>query len=596
MRGEYFRRTMLIVFGFIFVGAAIIFQMIRLQYSPEAEDLRLMARIYAWTDYTFHPARGQIYDRWGRLLAGNETSYEIGANLIEVESPDTIAFVLDKVLADYERYQQPIYPQLFYDLASTEPSTQSVYVVLADYIAPADVAEIQQWAQQYEELYKNRNDPNRPTLDGLVFKPHPKRSYPEKTLASALLGFVNWDGEGNFGVEEMYNPQLAGKAETVRIPVDPNLVKELPDIPNGADLILTIDRDIQAMAETALDEALAETGAEAGTIIIMDPRNGEILAMASTPRMDLNQYTRYAEVYPGRTPFNRAISMDFEPGSTFKVITMAAALDAGVVTTTTEFLDTGSFEWGGYSIHNWNWGAWGWQSMQGCLQHSLNVCLAWVSTTMGAEKFYSYAQAFGIGHLTGIDMANEVSGRIKIPGDTDWYDIELAVNAYGQGVSVTPIQLVTAVSAVANGGRMMAPHVVKAFIDRGDQFDIQPRQIGQPIRTETAQLLSQMLAASLEEEASNALVPGYRLAGKTGTADIPTPAGDYSSGQTNASFIGWGPVDDPRFVVYVLLEKPTTDIYGSVVAAPVFQEVVERLVVLLKLPPDDIRLQMHNGQ
>jgi cell division protein FtsI/penicillin-binding protein 2 len=175
-----------------------------------------------------------------------------------------------------------------------------------------------------------------------------------------------------------------------------------------------------------------------------------------------------------------------------------------------------------------------------------------------------------------------------VPGDDDWYDADLGTNAFGQGVAATPLQMAAAISAVANDGKMMAPHIVRAIVDKGHQFNIEPRVVSVPIRKETANTLTEMLAQSLEEEASDALIEGYRMAGKTGTAEIPTPFG-YSSSATNASFVGWGPVDDPKFLVYIWLEKPSTSPWGSVVAAPVFRQAVEKLVVLMDIPPDRIR-------
>jgi cell division protein FtsI/penicillin-binding protein 2 len=263
-------------------------------------------------------------------------------------------------------------------------------------------------------------------------------------------------------------------------------------------------------------------------------------------------------------------------------------LDAEAVELDTTFVDTGMFEIGGTYIYNWNMGAWGPQDMQGCMQHSLNVCLAWIASQTGPKDFYKYMDAFGIGHLTGVDMAGEVPGRLKIPGDADWYDADLGTNAFGQGVAATPLQMAVAISAIANDGKMMAPRIVRSIINQGYQSDTEPRLVGMPISAETADTLSQMLARSLEDEASDALVEGYRLAGKTGTAEIPTPYG-YTSHVTNASFVGWGPVDDPRFLVYIWFEKPTSSIWGSEVAAPVFSQIVERLVGLMKIPPDDVR-------
>jgi cell division protein FtsI/penicillin-binding protein 2 len=326
----------------------------------------------------------------------------------------------------------------------------------------------------------------------------------------------------------------------------------------------------------------------------MDPNTGEILSMATTPRLNPNQYWKYAEVFPNATPFNRAISQTYEPGSVFKVLTMAAGLDTGTVTPETPFMDTGVFMIGGGYINNWDGSAWGMQDMVGCMQHSLNVCLAWLASELGSTRFYDYVRSFGIGHLTGVDLSGEATYPLRLPGDGQWYPVDLGTNSFGQGLAATPIQMVMAASALANGeGKMMAPHILRAMVENGRQYNTNSQVVGQPITAQTAQTLTTMLVKSLEEESSDALVPGYSLAGKTGTAEIATPVG-YSSDLTNASFVGWGPADDPRFLVYVWLEKPRTSKWGSVVAAPVFSEVAKSLVVLMKIPPDEQRQQLYS--
>ncbi len=365
----------------------------------------------------------------------------------------------------------------------------------------------------------------------------------------------------------------------VLIPTDPNKAYEIPRVPDGTTLVLTINRDLQAATEQILDEALVTYGAQSGTIVIMDPRNGELLAMAVTPRMDLNQFWNYDVIYHNASEFNPAISMPYEPGSVTKILTMAAALDSGAVVPSTTYLDTGSILVGGATIQNWDQEPWGVQDMIGCLQHSLNVCMATLSTQMGAGTFYSYMNNFGLGHLTGVDLAGEAAGRLKIPGDSDWYPVDLGTNAFGQGVSATPIQIMMAASSIANKGRTVTPHALYAMVRDGRQYDVPAQFAGTPISEQTAKTLSEMLAISLESEGSLALVPGYRVAGKTGTAQIPVN-GFYDSTQTNASFIGWGPVDDPQFMIYVWLERPSTSIWGSETAAPVFAEVAEKTVIL----------------
>jgi len=375
------------------------------------------------------------------------------------------------------------------------------------------------------------------------------------------------------------------------VPRDPNKALEIPRVPNGTTLVLTLHRDLQAKVESILDDALSNYGAQNGTIIVMDPRNGEILAMAATPRMNLNDYGNYFSLYDNGSQYNRSIGMAYEPGSVLKVLTMAAALDSGTVRPDTPFLDTGSIQVGGITIQNWNRDAWGQQNMLGCLQHSLNVCLAWISTQMGSQSFYGYMERFGLGHQTGIDLAGEAVGRLKVPGDTDWYPVDLGTNAFGQGISVTPLQMLMATSAIANEGRMVTPHVLYSMLRDGHQYNVPSQYAGTPITAETARTLSELLAVSLEGESSQALLAGYRLAGKTGTAQIPTNYG-YDSTHTNVSFVGWGPVDDPQFMVYIWLQEPSASIWSSETAAPVFSQVAEQTVIMLNIPPDSVRSQL----
>ncbi|HSN94985.1 MAG TPA: penicillin-binding protein 2, partial [Anaerolineaceae bacterium] len=449
-----------------------------------------------------------------------------------------------------------------------------------------------------EQDYKTRDLAKgeiRPRLDGLMWTPHNKRSYPEGDLASNILGFYSYldrtKGEGFFGVEENYNQLLAGTPKAVYTEFDPQKVQNLLEVPPGADLVLTINKEIQAMVEKQLDDAIRWSESKSGTILVYNPKNGEVLAMATTPRLDPNQYWNYASVFPGTTPFNRAISQTYESGSVFKVITMASALDAGAVTPETTFVDTGGYDIGGYTINNWDYGAWGLQDMTGCMQHSLNVCLTWIAVQLGADRFYDYIKAFGFDRITGIDLAGEQHWPVKLPGDNQWYEVDLATNSFGQGISVTPIQMAMAIGAVANEGKMYAPHLVKSLIIDGKQMDIKPVLVGNPIKAETAHTLTNMLVNSLENEASDALVEGYALAGKTGTGSIPTEFG-YTLSETNASFVGWGPADDPQFLVYIWLERPGISQWASLVAAPVFSKTVSNLVVLMGIPPDAIRAQI----
>lgn len=575
MKQQYALRSTIVVAGLVFAVLAVIAQIIRIQTSEQAEVFLSQGDRYAGEFQMFYPERGEIYDRNGHLLAGNRTVYEVGVSLREMDSPEALASALSSNLGlTYDE----IYKKL------TESPETWEYIVVQDYVAVDTV-------EKLKTLVEQLDDADDPRLSGLAFKPHLQRSYPENALASNVLGFVTRDGRGYFGVEEKYNDLLAGNPVQVWVPRDPNKATEIPKVPNGTTLVLTINRDLQAKVESILDESLSEYGAQNGTIIVTNPRNGEILAMAATPRMDLNNYGNYFSLYDNGSQYNRSIGMTYEPGSVFKVLTMAAALDAGTVAPETTFIDTGAIEVGGITIQNWNRDAWGQQNMTGCLQHSLNVCLAWLSSQMGTQTFYGYMERFGIGHPTGVDLSGEAPGRLKRPGDGDWYPVDLGTNAFGQGVAVTPLQMLMAASAIANEGKMATPHVLYAMLRDSHQYNVPSQYAGSPISPETARTLNEMLSVSLEQESSMALLPGYRLAGKTGTAQIPTDYG-YDAFRTNASFVGWGPVDDPQFMVYIWMEQPSTSIWASETAAPVFSKVAEQTVILLNIPPDVVRSQV----
>jgi len=579
MRQQYARRVQALSGAMGLIALAIVVQMTRIQNSPEAAIFRQQASNYAYELRTFYPDRGEIYDRNGHLFAGNKSVYEIGVDLSIVKDPHAIASAVSLELGqDYAQVMDAI----------QNPSEGVFYVVLADFV---DVEPAVRLQELKKTLQDNAEEGALGSLTGLEFKSHPQRSYPENSLGSNVIGFVSREGRGYFGIEEKYDTLLAGSPVQAFVPTDPNKAFEIPRVLNGTTLVLTINRDLQASAEKILDEALETYGADNGTIVVMDPRNGELLAMAVTPRMDLNQFWNYGTIYNNASEFNPAISMPYEPGSVTKILTMAAALDSGTVTPGTTYLDTGAILVGGATIQNWNQEPWGLQDMTGCLQHSLNVCMATLSTQMGAGTFYGYMDGFGFGHLTGIDLAGEAAGRLKLPGDEDWYPVDLGTNSFGQGVSATPIQIMMAASAIANQGRTVTPHALYAMVRDGRQYDVPAQFAGSPISAQTADTLSGMLAISLESEGSLALLPGYRVAGKTGTAQIPVD-GFYDSTQTNASFIGWGPVDDPQFMIYVWLERPSASIWGSETAAPVFGEMAERTVVLLDIPPDSVRQQL----
>lgn len=567
MDGEVFAfRLKLIGLALVVVAAGVVVRLVAIQYGPDVPWLKEKARRMSEQAAEILPPRGQVMDRNGNWLAINDTRYTVSFSPQFVRQPRELADFLAEMLGRPES-------ELF-ELASLDPE-QTLYAPVPH---PGVTSEL---AQQIEALGLEQGI----DLAGLDLTPKPHRTYPAGSLAAHVLGFVAYNEAGRltgyYGVEEYYNEILAGQPISAVKRLVPFDVELDPAPPGGQDLVLTIDRRLQFETERILADGLASTGAHSGMIIVMEPQTGEILAMASLPSFDPNDYASYANgLYT-----NPAVGAQYEPGSTFKVLTMAAALDSGTVAPETPFLDTGVVEVGGAIIHNWNYDAWGPQDMTGCLQYSLNVCLATVATWMGPKVFYDYMTAFGIGQTLSVDLAAESAGRLKQPGDPDWYDSDLGTNSFGQGVAVTPLQLLTAISAVANDGAMMQPHVLYQVINGDNVHTTRPQVLGRPIRPETAATLTEMLAVSLEREASGALVPGYRIAGKTGTAQIPIPGG-YDPEATIASFVGWGPLPDPRFIVFIRLDRPTASPWGSQTAAPMFGELVKRLVVLMEIPPN----------
>jgi cell division protein FtsI/penicillin-binding protein 2 len=572
------------------VAGALVVQLIRVQFGPYAPVFSDRNKTLAGEREKVAPARGLIFDREGRLLATNSTQYFLEVDVLRLseKSRTEMAIVLSQLLGIS---LEDITAQLNHDWISEEQFRIRLTREQEEGTWPITV-------DQYtaDLLTSLLADPQAPDLSGLLLVRAPRRVYPADALAGHVLGFVNQEGEGFFAIEGYYDEWLAGKPITIERPLIAPEAHLQPDPASGVNLVLTIDADIQEMVESILKDAVRHSRAVGGQILIMDPRNGEILAMAAEPELNPNDYQGWLVDSGDEEPvIAPAVAGQYEPGSTFKVLTMAAALDAGVVTPDEEYIDTGEIEIGGHVIRNWDGQAWGQQTMVGCLEHSLNVCLAHVAAEeLGTSLFYEYMDRFGIGQLTGVDLAGEVAGELRTPGHPDWTEADLGANSFGQGVSVTPLQLIAAVGAIANGGILYQPHLVREVVSAQGSYWPQPTVLGNPISRETAETLTEMLRQSVQEETNSAEVPGYALAGKTGTAQIATQMG-YDPRFTIASFIGWGPLPDARFVVLVRLDKPRSSPWGSIVAAPVFQSVVKRLVVMMQIPPDSVRQVLAQG-
>ena len=351
--------------------------------------------------------------------------------------------------------------------------------------------------------------------------------------------------------------------------------------------MLTIDRTLQRIAEQNLADAMEDTGARGGTILMMDPYTGDILAMASAPTFDVTQLDLTDPNLDLSIFRNRAVTDLYEPGSVFKTITMAAAVDAGIVNPNTTYVDTGAIVVGARTIRNFDLSFHGEQTMTQVLQRSLNTGTAWVAQLLGSDLFYWYVKQFGFGDVSGSSLGGEAPGIVKEPGNIFWSPVDLATNSFGQGISVTPLQMVQAASVIANGGELVRPRIVRAVITENDVRAVPIVIERRVIREDTAAQLRLMMQAVVDGVAGHpAQTPGWPVAGKSGTSDV-AEEGVYLEGESIASFVGFAPADDPRVVVLIKLDRPQGQIFGGVVAAPVLSDVLEDALPYLGIPPSN---------
>ena len=426
-------------------------------------------------------------------------------------------------------------------------------------------------------------------LPGVYLDKEPVRQYPEGSLAAQILGFVGRDFSGLAGLELSYDKDLAGtpgvidtQKDTAGQEITPGR-KLLTPPRQGSDLVLTIDRYVQRVAERLLNQAVLDNKASGGLILIMEPRTGSILAAANNPTFSLTADQIYDPQQADRYK-SKIVTDQYEPGSTLKPLTMSAAIDQGIVTPNTKMNDTGVVRVGGATIHNWNGAANGTSTMTDILIHSSNVGMTWVSGQLGADPEYDYFNRFGLGQLTGLRLPGEVPGTVRTNKDAAWTRVDQATNSFGQGIAVTPVQLLQAVSVFANDGQLVRPRLVRAMRGPDGTVDIPPEVERQVISPATAHSMLQMLIAVDEQpDLKVDRVPGYRIALKTGTADTPTNVG-YNTALTIGSLVALFPADAPRFAVLIRLDGPEK-LYGGLVAAPVLKDLAQELLTYYRVPP-----------
>ncbi|MDA0302352.1 MAG: penicillin-binding protein 2 [Chloroflexi bacterium] len=417
------------------------------------------------------------------------------------------------------------------------------------------------------------------------------RLYPEGDLAGQLVGYVGRDGAGLWGVEADFDSMLRGKdgwltteRDALGRPIAFSKRSERPAV-EGGEVQLTIDRFMQAITEKALASAIGKYGAKSGSIIVMNPRTGAVLAMASQPGIKLSAVNLNDQQLDALVR-NRAITDLYEPGSTMKMLTTAMAIDKGLATADSTYVDTGAAKVGGYTISNWDFSANGPTTVRKYLQKSLNTGAVWLAQKTGEDTFYQYVKAFGLGESTHVGLAGEAEGQYRTPADPNWYEVDLATNSYGQGIAVTPLQMLTAINTFANQGRLMRPYVVSKIVTANSARTFGPVEVRQVVTPQTAATVLKLMNDVVDGvELHGAQTPGYHVAGKTGTTLVSIPTG-YDLDSTIASFAGFIPYEDPQISVLVKIDQPGGGLnLGGQVAAPVFKEVGSQIMDYLRIPP-----------
>jgi cell division protein FtsI/penicillin-binding protein 2 len=558
------------VVGAIGIGSIVVtLRLIQLQILDH-EQYAQEARMTHISQITTNDRRGALLDRNGYPLAASEDAYNI---MVE----------RDRWLSDPELAASS---SAELSKISGVPAEEMVSIVNTVDVFEVPVAKglTHDQATAVREL----------GLLGVRLLDAARRVYPEGNLAAQLMGFVGQDHTGLTGVEIDLDDVLGGDAGSITYERD-GLGRELPngersEIPSlpGSNVVLTIDRYIQRLAEEEVDRAIKEHKAQGGTIIVIQPKTGEILAMATRPTIDLTKpgISDESKVALSR---NRAITDTYEPGSVFKLFTMAAALDAGLVSPGGWWYDSGELTLDGWTIKNWDFSANGSQTVQQILSKSLNTGAAWLASLCGPERFYQYVHSFGFGSTTASGLSGEVDGRVRTPGNDpeNWRAVDMATNSFGQGLAATPLQVAMALAAIANNGMLMKPQFVKEIAGPLGTEVVEPQQVRQVITPESARTLLDMMGVVVDGVSPAYLnVQGYDVGGKTGTANVATDVGGYKPDAYISSFAGVAPIDDPQIAVLVKIDEPKDVPWGTVVAAPSFGRIAEKALAYMNVPPN----------
>jgi cell division protein FtsI (penicillin-binding protein 3) len=553
LRIRIFGAFFILVF-FLIAGRAYYLQVV------QAPDLQSRANQQRQRVIKLAPQRGGIYDNWGDPLAVSLAAESLYADPLMVKKPKEAAAKLSKLL---KRSKKELTRLL---------SSRKRFVWLQRKLDP-------EIAKKVRSL----------KINGLQFVTERKRYYPQANTASHVIGFTGLDPRGLEGLELEYDQQLQGqpgRLVSLRDARGRGLASADQMVQGGVaghNLYLTLDRSLQYVAEKELARVVKETGAVGGTVVMMEPASGRILALASQPDYNPNLAGRYAAAKRR----NRAVTDMYEPGSTFKPFLLAAVLEEGLVSPNQKiYCENGRFSVGGKTIRDHK--KFKKLTLKEVLKFSSNIGFAKLGKALGREKFYSYISDFGFGEPTGIDLPGEVGGLVRPP--SRWFEIDLAAISFGQGLSVTPIQIATAISAIANGGLLMEPYLVEKITDASGEVVMRrlPEVRRRVVSEKTANIVKNMMISVTEPggTGTRAALAGYQVAGKTGTAQkVDTVTGGYSPDKRVSSFVGFVPADNPALVLSVTVDEPQGKTYGGLVAAPVFARIASQTLSHMNILP-----------
>jgi len=556
-----------------------------------SESLSKLAKNQYHSQKEIIPARGEIFSLDNFPLVTNKKAYLLYTSLADLEEPfeQTAASLAPFLVAEKElkaTVSASGKKKSREQVKKEKIKSKEEFLLEKFNLKDLDWVILQhKVSEEVKQKIENLN------LKGLGFDEEPARFYPEASMAAHLLGFVGKNEVGKdtgyFGLEGFYDIELKGRRGLLIQETDaanePILIGSFSneEKKDGQNLILYLDRSIQFMLEEKLKTAVEKYKAKSGSVIIMDPNSGGIIALANYPSFDPRKYFDFdKDLFK-----NSVISDSYEPGSTFKIFVMAAAIDKETVKPETKCdICDKPFKIDKYEIKTWDEKYHPDSTMTEVIQNSDNIGMVFVANKLGLNDFWQYLQNFGFGQETKIDLQGETPCFLK--AKRKWSEVDLTTAAFGQGIAVTGIQMVRAAAAIANQGKLMEPHVVKEIVSGKERIEIKPKVIREVIKPKTAAIIRDMMVQAVEKgEASYLKLPGYKVAGKTGTAQIPV-AGHYDKEKTIASFIGFAPADKPKFVMLVKLREPKTSPWVSETAAPLFFSITKELLTYYGIQPD----------